>query len=182
MVCSIRSRIAVPENVARENYKKHNYTISDMKLSEFREYLVDLRKIAFELPDGQLVPEHFHVTEVGKISKHFIDCGGTLRNEEKVSFQLWEENDYSHRLHPEKLVKIIDLALDQLALPDAEIEVEYQGESINKFALDFDGKNFLLINTQTTCLAKDKCGIPEQKPRIKLSELQNSCTPDSGCC
>ena len=154
-----------------------------MKLSEFRDQLSGLTEIAFELPNGKLVPEHFHVTEVGKISKNFIDCGGTLRDEEKISFQLWEENDYNHRLHPEKLVKIIDLAQDKLELPDAEIEVEYQGESINKFELDFDGKHFLLINTQTTCLAKEKCGIPEEKPKVRLSELQNSCcTPESGCC
>ena len=154
-----------------------------MKLSEFRDQLSGLTEIAFELPNGKLVPEHFHVTEVGKISKNFIDCGGTLRDEEKISFQLWEENDYNHRLHPGKLVKIIDLAKDKLELPDAEIEVEYQGESINKFELDFDGKHFLLINTQTTCLAKEKCGIPEEKPKVRLSELQNSCcTPESGCC
>lgn len=154
-----------------------------MKLSEFRTQLSKLQEIAFKLPDGQLVPEHFHVTEVGKVIKHFIDCGGTLRDEEKVSFQLWEENDYNHRLHPEKLVKIIDLAINKLRLPDAEIEVEYQGKSINKYHLDFDGQNFLLVNTQTACLAKENCGIPAQKPKIKLSELQNSCcTPESGCC
>ena len=154
-----------------------------MKLSEFKNQLSRLQEIAFQLPNGQLVPEHFHVTEVGKINKHFIDCGGTMRDEEKISFQLWEENDYNHRLHPDKLIKIIDLAKDKLSLPDAEIEVEYQGESINKFELDFDGKNFLLVNTQTNCLAKEKCGIPEAKPKVKLSELQNSCcTPESGCC
>ena len=154
-----------------------------MKLSEFINQLSGLSEIAFKLPNGQLVPEHFHVTEVGKISKHFIDCGGTLRDEEKVSFQLWEENDYNHRLHPDKLVKIIELAKTRLELPDVEIEVEYQGESINKFELEFDGKNFILVNTQTDCLAKDKCGIKEPKPKVKLSELQNSCcTPESGCC
>ena len=154
-----------------------------MKLSEFRNKLSGLEEIAFELPNGKLVPEHFHVTEVGKISKNFIDCGGTLRDEEKISFQLWEENDYNHRLHPEKLVKIIDLAKNKLELPDVEIEVEYQGESINKFELGFDGKHFLLLNTQTACLAKENCGIPEHKPKVRLSELQNSgCTPGSGCC
>ncbi len=154
-----------------------------MKLSEFTKYLTGLEQIAFELPDGNLVPEHFHVTEVGKISKNFIDCGGTLREEEKISFQLWEENDYNHRLHPEKLVHIIALAKDKLQLPDAEIEVEYQGNSINKFHLGFNGKHFQLLNTQTTCLAKENCGIPAKKPKIKLSELQNSsCAPDSGCC
>lgn len=154
-----------------------------MKLSEFTNNLSGLNEIAFELPNGDLVPEHFHVTEVGKISKHFIDCGGTLRSEEKISFQLWEENAYNHRLHPEKLLHIIELSKDKLNLPDAEIEVEYQGESINKFELDFDGKSFLLVNTQTDCLAKEKCGVPAQKPKVKLSELQDSaCAQGSGCC
>lgn len=153
-----------------------------MKLSEFSRVLKGLNEIAFKLPNGQLVPEHFHVTEVGKINKHFIDCGGTVREEEKISFQLWEENDYNHRLHPEKLDHIIKLSQEKLKLPDAEIEVEYQGESINKFHLDFDGKSFLLVNTQTDCLAKENCGIPASKPKVKLSELQNTCAPGSGCC
>lgn len=74
-----------------------------MKISEIKTQLKQLDKIAFVLPNGKLVPSHFHVTEIGKISKTFIDCGGTLRKEETVNFQLWEENDYDHRLHPEKL-------------------------------------------------------------------------------
>ena len=50
-----------------------------MKLSEVKSALKSLETIGFQLPDGSLVPSHFHVTEVGKVSKHFIDCGGTLR-------------------------------------------------------------------------------------------------------
>lgn len=155
-----------------------------MKLSEIKNKLNILDKIAFQLPNGELVPNHFHVTEVGKITKHFIDCGGTVRNEEVVNFQLWNANDYDHRLHPEKLLSIIELSERILGIEDLHIEVEYQGDTIGKFELDFDGKNFLLINKQTDCLAKDKCGIPEQKPKIKLSELKNetSCAPGSGCC
>ena len=154
-----------------------------MKLSEFTHHLSALKKIAFRLPSGEPVPEHFHVTEIGKINKQFIDCGGTLRNEVTISFQLWDANDYNHRLHPEKLTGIIELAKDKLALPDAEIEIEYQGNSIEKYELGFDGKDFLLLSTKTDCLAKDKCGVPSQKPKLKLSELQRACcTPDSGCC
>ena len=81
-----------------------------MKLSQIKEQLNKLETIAFELPDGNLVPRHFHVTEVGKVSKHFIDCGGTVRKEEVANFHLWEANDYDHRLHPEKLVSIIELS------------------------------------------------------------------------
>lgn len=155
-----------------------------MKLSEIKNKLNKLDRIAFQLPNGELVPSHFHVTEVGKITKHFIDCGGTVRNEEVVNFQLWNANDYDHRLHPEKLVSIIELSERVLGIEDLEIEVEYQGDTIGKFGLDFDGKNFLLTNKQTDCLAKDKCGIPSEKLKVKLSEFNNgsSCTPGSGCC
>lgn len=155
-----------------------------MKLSEVKSKLNQLEEIAFQLPNGELVPNHFHVTEVGKITKHFIDCGGTVRKEEVANFQLWNANDYDHRLHPDKLLNIIELSEKVLEIGDLEIEVEYQAETIGKFGLDFDGKNFLLTSKQTDCLAKDQCGIPTEKSKSELSEIQTtaSCAPGSGCC
>lgn len=155
-----------------------------MKLSEIKSILTQLEQIAFELPNGTLVPENFHVTEIGKITKHFIDCGGTLRKEEVVNFQLWDANDFNHRLHPEKLISIIELSEKTLNIGDLKIEVEYQGETIGKYGLDFNGSNFLLTNMLTDCLAKDNCGIPEEKPKVKISEViqNNNCAPGSGCC
>jgi hypothetical protein len=157
-----------------------------MKLSQIKKILNQLDTIAFQLPNGDLVPNHFHVTEVGKITKHFIDCGGTVRNEEVVNFQLWEADDYDHRLHPEKLVSIITLSEKVLGIDDLEIEVEYQGTTIGKYALDFDGKNFLLITKSTDCLAKSDCGIPREEPNYKLSDMQDKeascCSPQSNCC
>tara|TARA_R110000796_G_scaffold183498_2_gene300038 strand:+ start:119157 stop:119624 length:468 start_codon:yes stop_codon:yes gene_type:complete len=155
-----------------------------MNLSEIKSHLKNLDTIAFELPDGSLVPNHFHVTEVGKIHKHFIDCGGTVRKEEVANFQLWNANDYDHRLHPEKLLHIIELSEKVLEMDDLEIEVEYQSETIGKFGLAFNGSNFLLTTKQTDCLAKDNCGIPDKKQKIKMADLNRttSCTPNSGCC
>ncbi|WP_452222799.1 DUF6428 family protein [Lacinutrix chionoecetis] len=155
-----------------------------MKLEHVKSTLNTLETIGFQLPNGELVPKHFHVTEVGKITKHFIDCGGTERKEEVVNFQLWNANDYNHRLHPEKLLKIIELSQKVLNIGDLEIEVEYQGETIEKFGLDFNGDNFLLTSKQTDCLAKDNCGIPLKKPKIKLSSLNDEpcCAPDGNCC
>ena len=157
-----------------------------MLLSELKSKLQELETIAFKLPNGDLVPGHFHVTEVGKVSKHFIDCGGVIRQEKRANFQLWEANDYDHRLHPEKLVHIIELSQHKLNLGDLEIEVEYQSDTIGKYGLDFDGIHFLLTSKQTDCLAKDNCGISREKPRVRLSELQNTsvscCTLDSECC
>lgn len=155
-----------------------------MKLSEVKSILKEIKSIEFRLPKGELVPKHFHITEVGKITKHFIDCGGTVRNEEIVNFQLWNTNDYDHRLYPKKLLNIIELSEKILKIKDLEIEVEYQAETIGKFGLDFDGKNFLLTNKQTDCLAKDKCGITENKTNLNPNNLKVTtyCSPTENCC
>jgi superfamily II helicase len=155
-----------------------------MKLSEIKNHLKGLEKIGFQLPNGKLVASHFHVTEVGKITKDFIDCGGKVRSETVINFQLWEENDYDHRLHPEKLMNIIELSEKMFKFDDLEIEVEYQGlETIGKYNLDFDGTNFLLTSKLTACLAKDACGIPVEKTKLKIIEAAGSCCyPSAGCC
>ena len=156
-----------------------------MKLSEIKPLLSKVQSISFILPNGQFVPQHFHITEVGMITKNFIDCGGTVREEKVVNFQLWEANDFDHRLAPQKLQNIIELSEKVLNLVDAEIEVEYQQETIGKFNLEFDGNNFLLVAKKTNCLAQDSCGIPAEKLKVSLKDLSNpapSCTPGGGCC
>ena len=154
-----------------------------MKLSNIKEILPALDNVEFQLENGIFVPEHFHVTEIGVITKHFIDCGGTIRNEKVVNFQLWNANDFEHRLKPTKLLNIIKLSEEKLDIEDAEIEVEYQSETVGKYDLNFNGKHFILKNKQTACLAQDACGIPAEKQKVKLSDLNNACcTPNSGCC
>lgn len=157
-----------------------------MKLSEIKEILPTLDNVAFQLENGAFVPEHFHVTEVGTVTKHFIDCGGTIRKEKVVNFQLWNADDFEHRLKPGKLLNIIKLSEEKLGIEDDEIEVEYQNITIGKYDLDFNGKTFILKNKTTACLAEDACDIPSEKQKIKLSDLSSSkvscCTPESGCC
>ena len=52
-----------------------------MTLSEFRDQLAAHPDaiLRFLLPDGTAVPSHAHVTEVARVDKHFVDCGGTRR-------------------------------------------------------------------------------------------------------
>jgi hypothetical protein len=156
-----------------------------MKLSEIKKYLATTEAVNFQLPNGTFAPEHFHVTEVGQITKNFIDCGGTVRNEKVVSFQLWSANDTDHRLKPQKLLNIIALSEKVLGIEDLEIEVEYQSETIGKYDLDFNGKDFVLVSKQTNCLAQDKCGIPPEKLKINLGDLSNTtqscCAPGGKC-
>lgn len=157
-----------------------------MKLSEFKSKLIGLEQISFQLPNGTLVPRHFHVTEVGSITKNFIDCGGTIRNEKVVNFQLWEANDFDHRLNPQKLLSIIKLSEEKLGLTDEEIEVEYQGITIGKYGIAIEGDKFLLTSLTTDCLAKNNCGVPAEKSKVSLSSLTSvsngCCAPGSGSC
>jgi hypothetical protein len=155
-----------------------------MKLSEIKYHLGTAEAVNFKLQNGTTVPEHFHVTEVGVVTKHFIDCGGTIRKEKVANFQLWDANDFDHRLKPSKLLNIIRLSEEKLGMEDLEIEVEYQAETIGKFDLDFNGKDFVLVSKQTACLASDSCGIPKEKLELNLVELStpNSCKPGGGCC
>ncbi|MEL6141685.1 MAG: DUF6428 family protein, partial [Bacteroidota bacterium] len=124
--------------------------------------------------------------EVGEITKHFIDCGGTVRHEKVASLQLWSATDYDHRLKGKKLLDIVTKAERELGLGDLEIEVEYQGvQTIEKFGLMIGSEGLQLTGQLTNCLAPDKCGIPIQKESLSLNDLvatSTSCTPGSGCC
>lgn len=150
-----------------------------MKIAETKKTLPTLQAVNFRLPDGSYVPPHFHVTEVGLVTKHFIDCGGTERKETVANFQLWEADDYDHRLAPQKFLHILNLCDKVLGDDSLEIEVEYQQNTIAKFGLDFDGKDFILTAKSTACLAQDACGIPNKQQKTTSSSC---CTPGGGCC
>jgi hypothetical protein len=151
-----------------------------MILSEFKHYLKIVSEVTFLKPNGNKIPKHFHITEVGQTSKKFIDCGGTVRNEEVISMQLWESVDFLHRLEPSKLNSIIELSEKKLEIGNYEIEMEYQGETIEKYGVVFMNGVFQLRSTNTACLALDKCGIPSLEN--SKEKVQQDCTPGGGCC
>ncbi|WP_262148104.1 DUF6428 family protein [Chryseobacterium foetidum] len=156
-----------------------------MNLSKVKQILQTLENVEFQLENESFVPEHFHVTEVGTSTKTFIDCGGVIRTENTVNFQLWSADDFDHRLKPDRLLDIIRLSEEKLGIEDHEIEVEYQTETIGKYDLEFNGKTFVLKNKTAACLAVDACGIPSEKQKKNLADLsvnQNGCKPNSGCC
>lgn len=125
------------------------------------------------LPSGDFVPENFHITEVGKVQKNFIDCGGTHRETTTCLLQTWATYDLDHRLKSTKLAKIIKMANKALGSEDFETEVEYGEDVASQYKLtDIEitpkGLLFVLQGKKTDCLAPDKCGI-------------NKCC-NSGCC
>ena len=153
-----------------------------MLISAFKQTLSELDTLKFQLPNGAFVPAHFHITEVGNITRNFIDCGGVQRQENKLNLQLWVASDTDHRLDPTNLLNILQLAEKQLGNSNVEVEVEYQQSTIGRYKLAFNGAVFQLINTQTACLAPNQCGIPQEKPRVRVTASGLSCNPNSGCC
>jgi hypothetical protein len=159
-----------------------------MNISELKSILLKCPELKFRHFNGMEVPSHFHITEAGLTSKHFIDCGGKLRTEKLISFQIWVASDTEHRLLPDKLLKIISLAEPLFEGEDLEIEVEYQSDTIGKYGLEADKTGFLLTPKLTNCLAMDSCIKPAEKIKINIAEIVsggsagNGCSPSSGCC
>ncbi len=155
-----------------------------MTIQEIKEILKTSESLKFQLEDGSQVPSHFHVTEVGIVTKDFIDCGGTRRFEKVANFQLWNADDTDHRLEPGKLLSIIELSEKTLGMGNLDIEVEYQSSTIGKYKLAHQDGVFILKSTLTACLAPDLC-VPESKSNVEFSLIgdgSNSCTPGGGCC
>jgi hypothetical protein len=155
-----------------------------MKVKELITHLNAMASVSFELPDGTMVPAHFHVTEMGLMLKNYVDCGGKMRNERSATFQLWVAGDTEHRLTPQKFLGIISICDGLYGVQDLDVVVEYQQATIGVFGLAFQNGHFKLTTKQTACLAEDACGIPETKLKVNMGDLgnKNSCTPGGGCC
>jgi hypothetical protein len=130
------------------------------------------------LPDGDLVPGHFHVTEVGRVQKDFIDCGGTVRSATACVLQVWVAEDTAHRLDAARLAGILRLAAPVLKGTDLPVEVEYEEGRVSQFPVTAAevtpaGLLFHLGNKHTACLAPDRCGVDAGGP---------SCCSTPGCC
>jgi len=158
-----------------------------MKLSDFKTALQSVKTVRFLTPDGGEVPSHFHITEAGLTTKHFIDCGGTVRKESVVSMQLWTADDYDHSLTPGKLLGILNKADALFENRDLDLEIEYQGDTIGRYGVELDNGLFRLVSKQTDCLAKESCGIssddrPSAQSHTRGLQPANACAPGSGCC
>lgn len=119
----------------------------------------------FVLPDGDQIPAHFHITEVGHIAKRFIDCGGTLHDTTDTwLLQTYVADDVEHRLGAGTFAKILDLGKQVLPHDDLEVEVEYDCCVVAHYPIASVEVNGEVIELQlgekhTNCLAKEKCGI-----------------------
>ena len=141
------------------------------------------KNIVFRFRSGQLLPEHFHVTEVGRVTKDFVDCGGTRRAVESCVLQTLVADDTDHRLTAGKLLSILEKSSVLGIDAGSTVDMEVQQETVSIFSVgaladggaDSPALTFQLTPKQTECLAPDKCGIES------LTVLGDDCS-GPGCC
>ena len=138
-----------------------------MKLNELKSVLRShpTAHPCFVLPAGDQVPAHFHITEVGHVSKRFIDCGGTLHDTtDTCLLQTYVADDVDHRLDADRFARILDLGRQVLPHEDVEVEVEYEDCGVSQYPIESaelvgGHLELRLRDKHTDCLAKEKCGI-----------------------
>jgi hypothetical protein len=137
-----------------------------MTVNEFRAALAAHPGVTMHwmLPDKSFVPAHYHITEVGRVRKDFIDCGGTVRSAASCLLQIWVADDTDHRLETTKLAAIMEVAGAVLERDDLPVEVEYEAAAISQYPVGgFEvtpaGLLFYLGTKHTACLAPEKCGV-----------------------
>jgi hypothetical protein len=157
-----------------------------MTLSELKILLAEHSGLHFRirLPDGEPVPLSFHVTEVGRVRKTFLDCGGTLRESVTCQLQVWVGPDYDHRIETGKMAAILNKAKAYLPDESVPVEVEYEDRVISQYTitgheLTDEAVILSLAHKHTECLAPELCGLP---PLPGASKTKAPCCGPTGCC
>jgi hypothetical protein len=138
-----------------------------MKLSEFKSFLSQNfeKNVRFVLPTGTKIPPHTHVTEIARIEKKYVDCGGTFRSDLTCRMQAWFQDDTDHRLTAGKLLAILHKAASFLESDDIDVELEYEAPFVSQFpVIQVQSSEHTVLVTlgtkHTACLAEEKCLPP----------------------
>ena len=162
-----------------------------MKLSQLKTLLQTHRDKQFRLllPEEAPVPISFHITEVGHVTKRFMDCGGRVHFTQACQLQAWVSDDTTdqetHRIAAGKMADVLDRAVRVLPEgQDLDVEIEYEDARVSQFPVsDFavtdDAVVLRLSDKHTDCLAKDVC-LPQPKVLGMAESGGCSCGP-SGC-
>lgn len=132
----------------------------------------------FVLPDGDHIPRHAHVTEVGHVVKTYIDCGGETGTEEKVLLQTHVGHDTEHRLRSDRFVRILQLG--ERVLPDDQLNVEVEHDCyvvaqypISEVKREGEHLDIILQRGRTQCRARE---------RREADTNEACCGANAGCC
>ena len=166
-----------------------------MTLSEFKSLLQNNRDKLFQvaLPTGDQVPISFHITEVGRVEKTFLDCGGKLHTRSTAQLQIWVGPDEDHRIQAGKMADILERS--GAVVPDDTLPLELEYELPNGFVSQFPVGGFNVSEEavvlelgvrHTECLAPELCIVPANKSfsltMAPVAETNGCGCGPSGCC
>ena len=150
-----------------------------MKLNDLKSVLAEHPGTfpRFILPQGDHIPAHAHVTEVGHTAKNFIDCGGVTGRTETVLLQTHVGNDTDHRLTSERFGKILQLGDQVLPHDGLDVEVEYDCCVVAQYPIASATRSgeyldLILAKKRTQCLARE---------RSALHDAASSCCQTGTC-
>jgi hypothetical protein len=131
----------------------------------------------FVLPDGNYIPAHAHVTEVGYVVKNFIDCGGVTGRTESVLLQTHVGSDTDHRLKSDRFAKILKFGDRVMPQGEFAVEVEYDCCVVSQYPITQlkptgEHLDIFLGRKRTQCLARE---------RVK-QETVEACCAVGACC
>ena len=149
-----------------------------MKYSELKKYIAataEDKAIVFLLPNQENIVPHFHITDIGTVKGHFVDCGGISRIEHNIQIQLWLGNDTDHRIKVKNILSILNASEQQLnpssVFLDSAVLIEYGESNASRFNICQieTTANAVLIHlsdAKTQCLAKARsaCGGNKKAP------------------
>ena len=165
-----------------------------MNLTTFQNHIANNADhgLIFQFPSGETLPVHFHITEVGKVTKDFVDCGGTRRTFHTCRLQTLVANDVDHRLKTDKLAGILGKTIEVLSLDgNLTVDVEVQRDTISVYEIatcDIADSTltFTLQPTNTACLAPEACridAVPTTLQILPINGASGVCEDTtSGCC
>jgi uncharacterized protein DUF6428 len=130
------------------------------------------------LPNGDYIPAHAHVTEVGHVVRNFIDCGGLTGKEEKVVLQTHVGSDTDHRLRSDRFAKILQLGSRVIPSENLHVDVEYDCCVVSQYPIAEakpDGEHLTLIlrRGRTQCRARE---------RRESQAATDCCAASAACC
>jgi Family of unknown function (DUF6428) len=131
----------------------------------------------FILPNGDYIPGHAHVTEVGHVVRNFIDCGGRIGKEEKVVLQTHVGDDIDHRLRSDRFAKILQLGARVIPRADMDVDIEYDCCVVAQYPIaearaSGEYLDLLLQRGRTQCRARER----------REAETAGGCCATSACC
>lgn len=120
-----------------------------------------LRFPRFVLPDGDYIPAHAHVTEIGHVVRNFIDCGGLIGKEEKIVLQTHVGSDTDHRLRSDRFAEILRLGNRVIPSADLSVDVEYDCCVVAQYPIETarpagEHLDLILRRNRTRCRARER--------------------------